>query len=215
MSMTLYLKHASQPDLARFARDGVRDADFGVEDEGHVADDSFLRLKQLELLYVAGEGRAAFSPAAREMLFDHFDLMRRRGFGAKPMGRPGAPVLDLHKSWHMLHFLFTGDAWEGELPAATLLAGGREVGEDLGYGRPRILSQPETSAFAGFLAPLDVPALAARLDGQAMKALGVYCAEDEDSVADLHDDLARYFPRLRSFVTDAAAKGRGMLIWML
>ncbi|PPD46458.1 MAG: hypothetical protein CTY15_00020 [Methylocystis sp.] len=215
MSMTLYLKHATQSDLARFVRDGVYDADLGVEEERHIAGESFLRLKELELIYVAGEGRAAFSPAAREMLFDHFDLMRRRGFGVKPMGSPAAPVLDLHESWHMLHFLFTGDAWEGELPVATLLAGGREVGEDLGYGRPRMLSVTETEDFARFLEPLQVASLTARLDGQAMKALGVYCVQDEESCADLRDDLARYFPRLRSFVGDAARKGRGMLIWML
>ncbi len=215
MSMTLYLKHAAETDLARFVRVGVCDFDLGVEEDAHIAGQGFTRLKELELLYVAAEGRAAFSPAAREMLFDHLDLMRRRGFGSKPMGTPAAPVLDLHKSWHMLHFLFTGDAWEGALPAATLLVGGREVGEDLGYGPARMLSLEETERFARFLEPLEVAVLAARLDGRAMKALGAYSAENEDCCADLHDDLARYFPRLRSFVTDAAAKRRGLLIWML
>lgn len=215
MSMTLYLKHARATDLQRYASHGVDDEDLGLEDDSGLAQERFSRLKELELLYVAGEGRAAFSPAAREMLFEHIDLMRRRGFGAKPMGTPRAPVLDLHKSWHILHFLFTGDAWEGELPAATLLAGGREVGEDLGYGRPRILEQRETGNFARFLCELDVPALAARLDGRAMKALGVYCADDVESVAGLHEDLSRYFPRLQSFVADAAARRSGLLIWML
>jgi hypothetical protein len=215
MSMTLYLKHASAQDLARFACEGVEDVDIGVGDESDLADEGFSRLKELELLFVAGEGRAAFSPIAREMLVEHLDLMRRRGFDAKPTGTPRAPVLDLHKSWHMLHFLFTGDAWEGELPAATLLAGGREVGEDLGYGPPRMLSQEETTRFARFLEGLDLAALSTRLDGKAMKALGVYCAEDAESIADLREDLARYFPRLRAFVMDAAGKGRGLLIWML
>jgi hypothetical protein len=211
MSMALYLKHASQNDLARYAAEGVEGDDLGVRVEAGFAEREFSRLKELELLYLADEGRAPLSPAAREMFFGHIDLLRRRGSGP----RPSAPVLDLRTSWRMLHFLFTGDAWEGALPAATLLAGGCEVGEDHGYGPPRMLSLDETAAFARFLDGLDLDALAARLDARALKSLGVHCAQGEDGAAGPHEDLARYFPRLRAFVAAAAARRQGMLIWML
>jgi len=215
MSMTLYLKHASQTDLARYARDGVEGEDLGVLVEAGFVEEQVSRLKALELLYLADEGRAAFSPAAREMLVDHISLLRRRGSGAMRVSSPSTPVLDLHKSWRLLHFLFTGDAREGAPPAATLLAGGREVGEDLGYGPPRMLSLDETAAFADFLNGLDPDALSARLDGEAMKSLGVSCACDEDCADELREEFARYFPRLRSFVSAAAERRQGMLIWML
>jgi hypothetical protein len=198
MSMTLYLKHASRRDLVRYARDGVEGEDLGVLIEAGFEERQAARLKKLELLYVAGEGHAAFSPAAREMFFDHMELLRRRGSGRMRVSSPSAPVLDLHESWRMLHCLFAGDAFEGALPAATLLAGGREVGEDLGYGPPRMLSLEETASFARFLDGLDLAALAARLDAEKLR-----------------EELARYFPRLRAFVAAAAARRQGMLIWML
>lgn len=215
MSMTLYLRHASQTDLARFAAEGVEGDDLGVLLEAGYAERQASRLKELELLYVADEGRAPFSPAARDMLFDHLDLLRRRGSGLMRVSSPSAPVLDLHGSWRMLHFLFTGDAFEGALPAATLLAGGREVGEDLGYGPPRMLTLDETAAFARFLDGLDPDALTARLDGKAIKSLGLPCGAGEACAGALHEDLARYFLRLQAFVAAAAARRQGMLIWML
>lgn len=211
MSMTLYLKHASQRDLARYAREGVEGEDLGVLVEAGFAERHAARLRRLELLYVAEQGRAAFSPAAREMLFDHLDLLRRRGSGRMRVSSPSAPVLDLHGAWRTLHFLFTGDAFEGALPAATLLAGGREVGEDLGFGPPRMLSLDETAAFSRFLDGLDLDALAGRLDAGAIKSLGRRCGEE----AALREELTRYFPRLAAFVAAAAARRQGMLIWML
>ncbi|QGM97136.1 DUF1877 family protein [Methylocystis parvus] len=215
MSMTLYLKHASQNDLARYAAEGVESDDLGVLAEAGVADRQAARLKELELLYVADEGRAPLSIAARDMLFDHLDLLRRRGSGLMRVSSPSAPVFDLHGSWRMLHFLFTGDAFEGAPPAATLLAGGREVGEDLGFGPPRMLSLDETAAFSGFLNGLDLDALAARLDGKAVKSLGLRRGEGEACAGALHEDLARYFPGLQAFVAAAASRRQGMLIWML
>ena len=208
MSMNLYLRRVSAADVARYRRHGVDDSDLDILDEAPAAA-AFTRLWELERGFVAREGVAAFSIAAREMLAE--PLVQ----GASA-GRRG-PLLDLHKSWRMLHFLFTGEAWEGELPAATLLAGGREVGEDLGDGPARVVSIEETAGFARFLKRLDHATLLGRLDARAMKALGIYCAgnADPDAVAELKDDLAHYFPRLRAFVADASARREGLLIWML
>lgn len=141
------------------------------------------------------------------------------GFGAGIPGagikRGGAQGLDLHKSWHMLHYLFTGTAWEGDAPAATLLLGGQEVGEDMGYGPARVLPVADTAEFAKYLDGLDLEKLYERLDAAAMRALEIYCApDDDDDVAELGDDLEHYFPQLRAFVADAAQKGNGLLIWM-
>jgi hypothetical protein len=213
MSMTLYLKHASRRDLVRYARDGVEGEDLGALIEAGFDDGQAARLKKQELLYVAAEGDAAFS-AAKDMFFDHMALRRRCASGRMRVSSPSAPVLDLHESWRMLHYLFAGDAWEGTLPAATLLAGGREVGEDLGYGPPRMLSPEETASFARFLDGLDLDALAARLDAGALKSLGAH-DPGGGGAEKRREELARYFPRLRAFVAAAAARRQGMLIWML
>lgn len=118
-------------------------------------------------------------------------------------------ALELDKAWHVLHYAFTESAWAGPQPAATLLSGGREVGDDLGYGPARALSPKETQAFAQFLAAQSEASLARKLNVPKMQGLDIYCA-DEDS----EEDLNHYFPQLKSYVLDAAAKGQGLLIWM-
>ncbi|MFM9862429.1 MAG: YfbM family protein [Micropepsaceae bacterium] len=118
-------------------------------------------------------------------------------------------ALELDKSWHVLHYLFTGKAWDGPLPAAALLSGGREVGEDLGYGPARVLSAKETQAFAQYLGAQSEAALVKKLNVPKMQSMDIYCADD-----DAQEDLNHYFPQLKSYVSDAAAKGQGLLIWM-
>lgn len=143
-----------------------------------------------------------------------FDRMALGGSGMAAAG--GEPPLDLHKSWHVLHFLFTGTAWEGTAPANTLLAGGREIGEDLGYGPARVIGPAETSAFDRYLSSLSLGELERRLDPGAMARLEIYCADaDDGDVADLVDDIEHHFPRLRNYVASAAARGHGMTIWMM
>lgn len=123
------------------------------------------------------------------------------------MGADGA--LELDKSWHVLHYLFTGRAWDGPMPAAALLTGGREVGEDLGYGPARALSAKETQAFAQFLASQSETALAKKMNVSQMQSMEIYSVDDDSP-----EDLNHYFPQLKSYVADAAAKGQGLLIWM-
>src|SRR5262245_9734668 len=49
-------------------------------------------------------------------------------------------ALSLEKSWHGLHFILTGTAWEGSPPLDVIAAGGETVGnEDVGYGPARVL----------------------------------------------------------------------------
>jgi Domain of unknown function (DUF1877) len=118
-------------------------------------------------------------------------------------------ALELDKSWHVLHYVLTGAAWDGPLPAAALLTGGREVGEDLGYGPARVLSAKETQAFALYLGMQSEASLVKKLNVPKMRSMDIYCADD-----DCEEDLNHYFPQLKSYVSDAAAKGQGLVIWM-
>ncbi|MEQ1887506.1 MAG: YfbM family protein [Bryobacteraceae bacterium] len=118
-------------------------------------------------------------------------------------------ALELDKAWHVLHYVLTGAAWDGPQPAAALLSGGKEVGEDLGYGPARVLSAKETQAFAKYLGTQSEASLVKKLNVPKMQSMDIYCADD-----DSEEDLNHYFPQLKSYVTDAAAKGQGLLIWM-
>ena len=113
MALSLYLTHASEPDLFAFAH-------------------------RPDLL----GGRLRASSASRDRRVEH--LGRDQSSRALALGR----------SWHVLHGLLAGSPLDGPRPASTLLAGGREIGPDLGHGRPRIASPDETRAFAAYVAPL-------------------------------------------------------------
>jgi hypothetical protein len=134
-----------------------------------------------------------------------------------PSDSTGKEILDLHKSWHVLHYLFTGTAWEGKVPENTLLNGGKEVGEDLGYGPARVVDPATTQSFARFLEGLSPGRLKSRLDMKKMAQLEIYCAEDDDdegSRSELSDDIDNYFPMLTDYVCAAAKRGGGLAIWM-
>ncbi len=129
-------------------------------------------------------------------------------------------ILDLHKSWHVLHYLFTGSAYDVELPAGALLGGGAETGRDTGYGRPRILNPTETAAFARFLETASLDDLKARLDPAVLAANDVYGAPQGDSDdpdmdrIELEEEIETYFPMLRDYVCAAAANGEAIAMWM-
>ena len=216
MSICLYIKHANEIDQARYRRDGVALADIqGGDDTGGKY--SLAELEAMERAIAAREASGLVDPrldgahrAFKTRVAKGLALAR----GAVNAAKPALPaVLDLHKSWHILHFALTGRAEGGALPAATLLSGGTEIGRDLGYGRARIVAAAPTSAFATYLAGTDVTALAARLVPAAMRAQGVYGAAQ--SRARLLDELTHDFPRLRDHVIGAASGRSGLLICMM
>jgi hypothetical protein len=113
--------------------------------------------------------------------------------------QPIEKALSLEKSWHMLHYLFTGHVgtWHpGELlPSGTipgedaaygpdrlydhghapgdLLLSGEELGENVGYGPARLHDERKTSEFSRFLEGQDLARLRAHTDFDAMDRAGV------------------------------------------
>ena len=131
---------------------------------------------------------------------------------------PIGTVLDLHKSWHILHYLFTGNTGPATPPGDALM-GGEELGEDIGYGPPRLHDAEATRAFAEFLKGMTLDALNGRLNLAAMQQAGVYAtpmgprASKHDETL-LRDEVAAYFAPLRDYVVQMAASKNGILIWL-
>jgi hypothetical protein len=138
--------------------------------------------------------------------------------GPRPPDTPAPPeTIDLHKSWHVLHFLFTGQAGGGGTPPSSfLMEGGREVGEDMGYGPGRLLDPADTEEFARFTGSLTIETLTAQIDAPRMAALGIYCANDGSNATarELADDVALYFPLLQAHIEAAAQAGQSTLVWL-
>lgn len=81
----------------------------------------------------------------------------------------------LDKSWHGLHYLFTGSDWEGEPPQSFLLNWGKEIGEiDVGYGPARGLSSSQICAIHEFLETIDAMVLRKRFNTTKMEELEIY-----------------------------------------
>lgn len=134
--------------------------------------------------------------------------------GAKSSGAPPqGEVLDLHKSWHGLHWLICQDAWEGPFPLRHALFGAEEVGEDLGYGPPQLSSPEIVTQVSKALDGIDERSLMKRFDGARMTELEIYPGgwDEDDS---WESELARDFARLRKFYSRAAQAGDGVLTWL-
>ncbi|WP_366515668.1 YfbM family protein [Solimonas marina] len=124
---------------------------------------------------------------------------------------------DLDKAWHGIHFLLTQTAWEGEAPLNFLLAGGAEAGDiDLGHGTGRALLSNEVAAIASALEAINESTLRERFSPDQMMRLEIY-PEIWDRPLDEDDSLAyclEYFEVLRSFVSDAALRNVGIIIYV-
>ncbi len=121
---------------------------------------------------------------------------------------------DLDQSWHILHYLLTGQSEGGPFPGAFICAGGTEVGRDLGYGAPRLFDPREAKEIAEFLAVQSQPELAARYRPDLMASASVYWRAS-DSPDRQREELAGIWQALqdlRNFLTDSASEGHGFLI---
>jgi Domain of unknown function (DUF1877) len=107
--------------------------------------------------------------------------------------------LDLHKSWHTLHYVFTGSVFDVRGPGAALLA-----------GEERLHDAKATQEFAHFLAPQDVATLQARVKVGEMADMGIYGGDDEE----VPGEVAHYFEQLRDYVSAVARANGGLLVYL-
>ncbi len=132
--------------------------------------------------------------------------------GPQSAGRAASEELDPHKSWHCLHFMFTGNAEDTDgTPLGDAILGGTEIDgdeADTGYGPPRALSPAQVRNVAAALAEFPIQKKASEFDVQAAEKAGIYVARH--GVA----ELTEYFGQLRSFYDDAARKGNAVLLWI-
>jgi hypothetical protein len=117
---------------------------------------------------------------------------------------PLEAVLDLQTDWRGLHYLLTGTPKSGLAPLNLLLAGGEDLGADLGLGPIRLIEESAVREFSGALHQNSFETLFARTDPRHRSACGAGSIEN----------LGPQFERLKAFVADAVALRRGALIWL-
>jgi hypothetical protein len=123
-------------------------------------------------------------------------------FGASDWRRrqPAERVLDLGGGWQALHFLITGDPWDGRPPEADVVCGGRLLTEDgaAELGLDVIYLAPDrVKPAADHLAATPYGEISGRYDPAAMAAAGVQDAgalkPGPGSLKPAYDGLARFF----------------------
>ena len=118
------------------------------------------------------------------------------------------PKLDIDKSWHVLHHALTGEVWDGEGPAAFLLIGGTLVGEDGGYGPPRLFMPDEVAAISKAVAEISETDLRRAL---ASEDAGELYGGWEEPVSDEEFAyLAYHLKELKAFVAESV--GSALLV---
>ncbi|GAB3727092.1 YfbM family protein [Hymenobacter agri] len=131
---------------------------------------------------------------------------------------PASQELDLDKAWHGLHFMLTGQAWDGAEPLCYLLSGGEQIGDqeehDAGYGPARCISPQQVKNFSNALSAITDEEFAGRYDGRKMMALELYPRGWEDEPAGMRAWLTQCFIDLRQFAIDSASRSKALLIWL-
>ena len=126
----------------------------------------------------------------------------------------GHDDLEIDKAWHGIHFLLTGTAWESSLPLGFIVAGGDEVGDDLGYGPARALRSEDVLKIGTALEPLTTEELRRRFDADRMTELEIYpfgWSQDPDGELEY---LLEFYTELRAFVRRTAERRHGLLVYL-
>jgi len=129
------------------------------------------------------------------------------------MEEGGGDFVDIDKGWHLLHYLLTGTAWEGETPLNFVVTGGKDIGEeDVGYGPARAFTDNEVRAIADALDRIDREQLLKRFNGQEMNELEIYPPIDWKEV-ELSEALLGEFDTVKELVDRGRTLGKGMIVW--
>lgn len=137
----------------------------------------------------------------------------RHIFGAADWRRRGAPgLLELGWAWQAVHYLVTGDPWDGRQPEADVVCGGRlltedgtdELGMDVIY-----LAPDRVKPAADHLVATPFGEVAGRYDPAAMGRAGVQDAGGLDAAA-LDRVLRPAYESLTEFFKAAAGDGQAI-----
>jgi hypothetical protein len=124
-------------------------------------------------------------------------------------------TLNLHKDWHILHFLLSGSVEATDELLGQCILGGREVLDELGvmsYGPARYFTEQDVKAIADELADLTEDDLETLWNPSLMDNAGVYGVDSNDEFD--ADRVMQYFELLRDFYADAAQKNNAVVMYL-
>ena len=123
---------------------------------------------------------------------------------------------DLDKSWHIVHYLLSGESGRGAAPLGLIGDDLHPLADlDLGLGKPNVISPFEVKAFAEATAAMSDADFLVRFKPEEMPVDELYMG-DVIARGD-HDDMMEYalenFHVLRKFAAEAAASGEAIITY--
>lgn len=131
--------------------------------------------------------------------------------GMDPDSLPGScPTVSLEKAWHGLHFLLTGEVWEGQGPLAFLLAGGDLLDEE--DDAIRWIAPDATTEIQASLQSLSREELWSRFDAEKMAELEIYPGIWDEPEEDLQEEYLMYYDELQKLLGLASSAKQGLVV---
>jgi hypothetical protein len=132
-----------------------------------------------------------------------------------PERTPGDET-DLDKSWHIVHYLLSGDAGRGEGPLAIIGDDLHPLADiDLGLGKPNVVSPEAVRAFAAAAVGMSDADFLARYIPDEMPLDELYMGDviARGDVDDIREYVVENFHDLRKFVQQAADNGEAIVTY--
>jgi hypothetical protein len=132
----------------------------------------------------------------------------------EPIVKPKA--LHVDKAWDGMNFLLSNGR-DSEFPNTFITAGGVELDgteDDWGYGPPRSFDSAEVQEIARMMKDIDVDALFERADPEELEAADVYCFSMDEPKEESIGYFTHYLAELKTFIRDAAAENRALIVYL-
>jgi hypothetical protein len=120
--------------------------------------------------------------------------------------------VELEKAWHGLHYLLTGTASEGHTLLGFLIEGGQPLGDDDGFGPPRLFYPAEVAQIHAALSAISDEQFWSRFDADVMTEKGIYPGVWDEPEDDLREEYVMYFLQLKELIALAARDKQALLV---
>ena len=121
---------------------------------------------------------------------------------------------DLDKTWHAIHFMLTGEQYEGTPPLCNAIFGMQPIGEeDVGYGPALGTPADIVQRIAVKLSAISDPDFCARFDSDALMQADIYPQIWDDEEI-LNDYILPNFKALRNFYMKAAENNYAVITFI-
>lgn len=122
-------------------------------------------------------------------------------------------VISLEKSWHCLHFVLTGSAWEGEEPLNFLVSGGEVVAQHLvDFGPARLLHHGDVARLARMLDTFDDDSFRRAFNPKALAESEIYPQDWDEPLDWLLQWYGGFFRDMKAFVRRAADRCDALVV---